>query len=229
MAIYPDIEVVAGAAAAATAAAAGRAILIVDVIDMSTTLESALEAGAGAVLGASPWPPPVGVAVHPQAVGRAAGELARAAGTAVIVVAEPRVGEETARKKMAAAVLAGIREAGAAVAAVVPNLGKETVLLAPFQGQVVVAVTAAGGVCFDAAWQAAPLKEKVVTGTVAATWRSKGPEPALRAARRVWEAAGHGEAGITVVAASARASEDILAAQWIAGLLWHGILSPPPS
>jgi hypothetical protein len=48
------IIVESDASGAREAARAGLMVMIVDVIDMSTTLESALDAGAAAVLGASP-------------------------------------------------------------------------------------------------------------------------------------------------------------------------------
>jgi hypothetical protein len=49
-------------------------VVIVDIIDMSTTLEAALEAGARKVYGASPDGVIVPVDVKPEVIGLEAGE-----------------------------------------------------------------------------------------------------------------------------------------------------------
>ncbi|TDA70000.1 MAG: hypothetical protein D9V47_03005 [Clostridia bacterium] len=211
------IKVAVGAVEAAAAASRQEVVVIVDIIDMSTTLESAMEAGATAVYGAAPWPPPEYCRVCPEAVGRAAGLEARERGSGVVVVAEPRAGPARERRRQAAGVLAGLRQAGAEVVAVVPNMGKETARVADFEGKVVVAVTAAGGVAFDAAFNQGG---RVGTATVARTLRSRGKEPALRGAGRAWAMSGEGDKGITVVAAGPGCLEDLLAAQYVAQLLW---------
>lgn len=211
------VKVAVGAVEAAAAAGRQEVVVIVDIIDMSTTLECALETGAVAVYGASPWPPPEYCRVCPEAVGRAAGLVAGEHGSGVVIVAEPRAGTAAERRRQAAGVLAGLRQAGAEVKAVVPNIGKETARMVDFAGKVVVAVTAAGGVAFDAAFNQGGA---VVTATVARTLYGRGKEPALRGARRAWAMAGEGEKGITVVAAGPGCLEDLLAAQYIAGLLW---------
>jgi hypothetical protein len=192
--------------------------MIVDVVDMSTTLESALDAGALAVFGASPAAtlrrPPARVC--PTGIGYAAGCEAQALGAEVVVVAEPRAGCRNDRLRQAGAVLAGLRAAGARVAAVVPNLGKETPRLHPLEGKVVVAVTASGGVAYDAAFTAGG---RVITGTVARTYRARGLEPARRAAVRALTVARQESRDVCVVAASGRSLEDLLAARFLLRLL----------
>ncbi|MGB9885898.1 MAG: hypothetical protein ACPLPT_02415 [Moorellales bacterium] len=198
------------------AAAKGEAVVIVDVVDMSTTLESALEAGAVAVFGASPLFHCSPVPVSPGRVGYAAGQEAQRRGTEVVVVAEPRVGPECERRRQAGAVLAGIRAGGAEVAAVLPNLGKETPRLFPLTGRVVVAVTGSGGVAFDAAFNAGT---PVTTATVARTYRSRGLEPAVKGARRALALARLHNRDLCVVAASGRCLEDLLAARFLVHFL----------
>lgn len=214
----PKVYLAVDASGAAAAARRGQVVLIVDVVDMSTTLESALEAGAVAVYGASMLPRPrrLPVPVCPGKVGYAAAQAAKARGSGVIVVAEPRTGSQSERLRCAGAVLAGIRAAGGTVAAVLPNLGKETPRLFPFAGRAVVAVTASGGVAYDAAFHAGG---KVVTGTVARTYRSKGAVPARRAAARAWALATAEGRDICVVAASRHSLEDRLGAAYIFRLL----------
>jgi hypothetical protein len=191
-------------------------VVIVDVVDMSTTLESALEAGAVAVFGASPVRHRAPVRVSPARVGYAAGEVARRWGTEVVVVAEPRAGLECERRRQAGAVLAGIRAGGAEVAAILPNLGKETPRLFPLEGRVVVAVTGSGGVAFDAAFSAGAV---VTTATVARTYRSRGLGPAAKGARRALGLARLSDRDLCVVAASGRSLEDLLAARFLVRFL----------
>lgn len=216
--VAPLVTVTAEASGAAAAASMGQVVVVVDVIDMSTTLEGALDAGAVAVLGASPQGTRAPVHVDPEAVGRLAGTLAIEKGAGIVIVSEPRVGSEDGRLEAAAPVLRGINAAGGRVVGVVPNLGKETALLIDFSGKVVVAVTSAGGTAFDAALQAGGT---VLTGTVARTLNLKGPEPARRAARRAAALARNTGRGIAVVAASANAWEDVLGAQCIARYIYE--------
>jgi hypothetical protein len=72
-----QIIVTSDASGAQQAAKEGYLVMIVDVIDMSTTLESALEAGAAVVLGGSPDFTRAPVEVDPEGVGRHAARLAR--------------------------------------------------------------------------------------------------------------------------------------------------------
>jgi phosphosulfolactate phosphohydrolase-like enzyme len=114
-------------------------------------------------------------------------------------------------------VLKGIKDSGAAVELVLPNMGAETVKLADVKGRVVVAATGCGGVAFDAAMTAgAPA---VLTGTVARTAKKKGSAPAMAAVERALKTARQLKADIAVIAASGNSVEDVLAAEYIFNLL----------
>ncbi len=207
----------ANASGAAWAARQGLVVVVVDVVDMSTSLEAALDEGAAAVFGASPDAASPPVAVDPGGVGRLAGERARKLGTGVVVIAEPRTGTGEQRKAGIQKMLGGIAAAGAKLEAVVPNLGASVAELADFKERVVVAATGSGGVAFDAALTAgAPV---VLTGTVARTRHKKGKDPAMAAAIRTVEAAEKIHRGIAVVAASSNSLEDLLAAEYIYRLI----------
>ncbi|ADI01237.1 hypothetical protein [Syntrophothermus lipocalidus] len=216
---YKKISVTTDASGAQQAAREGLVVMIVDVIDMSTTLESALDAGAALVLGASPDNVRVPVSVSPDLIGQEAARKATEVGTGIVIVAEPRVGSEQERLSRCQKLLAGIYAAGGKVEAVVPNMGAETPKLVSMENRVVVAVTDTGGVAFDAAFQE---QATVITGTVARTLTQKGIQPALTAVRRARKhLADH--RGIAIVAASRNSQEDILAAQFIASLLMGDI------
>ncbi|GAW91677.1 hypothetical protein [Calderihabitans maritimus] len=218
----PSLWVTANASGAVEAARTGRVVVVVDVIDMSTTLETVLDAGALAVFGASPDGAEAPVPVFPEKIGYAAATLARQHDTEVLVVGEPRLGTDTARLQNASRLIEGIEAAGGVVAGIIPNLGADTGRLADFNGRVVVAVTASGGVVYDAAFNAGG---EVITATVARTLKKKGVEPALAGARRAIELARRSGKGIAVVAASSNSWEDVLAAQFIAGsILQEGFL-----
>lgn len=207
----------ADASGAAWAAGQGLVVVIIDVIDMSTSLEAALDEGAAAVYGASPDVAEPPVDVNPERVGRLAGEKARSLGTDVVLIAEPRSGGDEPRLDATRKVRAGIAAAGAAVGAVLPNLGASVYGLTDFKGRVVVAATSTGGVAFDAAVTAgAPA---VLTGTIARTRHKKGTLPAEQAAARAFAACTRLATGVAVVAASGNSREDVLAAQHIFHLL----------
>ncbi|MFA5384956.1 MAG: hypothetical protein WC364_09895 [Eubacteriales bacterium] len=211
------ITVASDASGSARAAGLGQVVVIVDVIDMSTTMEAMLDEGALAVFGAAPDAARAPVPLNPAGIGLEAGRLACASDTGVVVVAEPRVGSDADRISGIQKVLRGIRESGAAVESVLPNLGAETVKLAGIKGRVVVAATSSGGVAFDAAVAAgAPA---VLTGTIARTARKKGIFPAAAAADRVLKAALEFKADIAVIASSGNSMEDVLAAGYIYNLL----------
>lgn len=221
----PTVHITVNASGAVEAARRGDVVVVVDIIDMSTTLEAALDAGALAVYGAAPdgAAPPVGV--DPAAVGYLAGRLALKNNTGVVLVAEPRVGTEEQRLAGATKVQVGLARLGVEIKAVLPNLGAETPALFPLAGQVVIAATATGGVAFDAALNAgAPA---VLTGTVARTRQKKGTGPAQAAADRAVEKAAALQAGITVVAASANSLEDLLGAEYIGRLIMERYLTRP--
>ncbi len=211
------IYVTVNASGAAEAAQRGYVVVVVDVIDMSTTLEAALDAGAIAVFGASPDISVAPVKLNPTKVGRQAGKLAVTNGADVIVISEPRIGTDDERKARASKAISGIIAAGAKVTAILPNIGAETAKLTDFNNKVVVAVTDTGGVAFDAALTAGAVS--VITGTVARTMHKRGTVPARTAAIRAIEEAAQWRAGIAVVAASANSLEDILAAEYISRII----------
>jgi len=151
------INVASDASGSARAAGLGQVVVIVDVIDMSTTLEAMIDEGALAVFGAAPDAARPPVPVDPAGAGLKAGKLACASNTGVVLVAEPRVGADAERLSGIQKVLGGIRKSGAVVEAVLPNLGAETVKLAGIKGRVVVAATSSGGGAFDAALTAGQL------------------------------------------------------------------------
>lgn len=197
---------------AVEAARQGRFIVLVDVIDMSTTLESVREAGAVGFWGAAP----AGRGkpfTNPYLIGQAVAREAKKKRAPVVVVTEPRAGSDEERKNRAAGVLAGIENEGLTVGEIWPNLGAETARLTDWRNKVVVAVTDAGGVVFDAVWQ---LGGELTTATVARTLKMKGMEPAQKGAKRALDMA-RGRP-LTLVAASSNALEDVLAVQYLAQL-----------
>ncbi|MFW5982268.1 MAG: hypothetical protein ACOCQO_03560 [Halanaerobiaceae bacterium] len=206
------------ASGAAAAARQGNIVMIVDVIDMSTTAEAALEAGALNVLGASPDQHTVPVTVNPEKIGYFAGKKAIKCETEVIVAAEPRlITKENDRLAEIQQVLKGIDRAGAVLHKVVPNIGREVVELANFENKVVVVVSPSGGAAYDAAYNyGAP---EVITGTVARTNNAIGSLTADLAAKRAIESAVKLKRGITVVAASSNSMEDVQGAQYICQLI----------
>ncbi|MCR4442254.1 MAG: hypothetical protein QHH10_08430 [Peptococcaceae bacterium] len=191
----------------------GRFIILVDVIDMSTTLEALEEAGAAGLWGAAPAGKGLPYA-NPYLVGRAAAREAREKKAKIAVVAEPRAGSNEERKARAADVLAGIEAEGLQASGVWPNLGAETAKLADWRETVAVAVTDAGGTIFDAVWQ---MGGRVTTATVARTMKMKGAAPAWQGIKRALKMAQG--APLTLVAASGSALEDVLAVQYLAQLI----------
>ena len=206
------------ASGAAAAARMGDVVMIVDVIDMSTTAEAALEAGAISVLGASPDHLQVPVTVNPEKIGYYGGKKALKHETGVIIAAEPRlINEENERLNEIQQVIRGIDRAGAELLVVVPNIGREVVQLTDFAGKVLIIVSPSGGTAFDAAYNyGAP---EVITGTVARINQKTGNKAAEDAARRAIETANRLKCGISVVAASSNSMEDIQAAQYICQLI----------
>ncbi|MFZ5652267.1 MAG: hypothetical protein ACOY4I_15655 [Bacillota bacterium] len=208
-----NVTLAADASGAATAGGRGMVVLVVDVIDFSTSMEAAMDAGAASVYGAAPDNAGPPVRVDPYGMGRLAGEEAVRLGTGVILLAEPRVGEEGHRRQGIAKAMKGVLSSGARVAAVLPNLGAETVRLADMKGMVVLGATGTGGVAFDAAVCAG--SPVVLTGTVARTIKKNGFTCAREAAARAVSEARQLESDIAVVAASGNSLEDLLAAEYI--------------
>lgn len=201
---------------ASGAAEAGSRLLvavIVDVIDFSTSMEAAIDAGAAAIFGAAPVMATPPVKVNSFLMGSLAGLEALRLGTDVIVLAEPRVGDERARREAAAASINGIESTGAKVTHIIPNLGAEIPKLVNMNGKVVLGATCTGGTAFDAAVSAG--SPAVLTGTIARTMLKSGLASAQSAARRALREAHRLETEIAVVAASGNSIEDMLAAEYI--------------
>ena len=214
-----QIIVSSDASGAVQAARDGFVVMIVDVIDMSTTLESALDVGAYAVLGASPDYTRAPVEVDPETMGRRAARLSQQTPYGIVLVAEPRVGSDEERLSRCQKVLRGIEREQGRVEAVVANIGAEAPRAADMKGRVVLAVSDTGGVAYDAA---SLFSDQVITGTVARTLRQRGIQPAISAARRAEALLQEKNKGIAIIAASRNSMEDVLAAQWIANLLLKG-------
>lgn len=213
---FKRIVISSDASGAYQAAREGLLVMIVDVIDMSTTLESALDAGALAVLGCSPDFTRAPVLVNPEQIGQKAAQLSRVSETGIILVAEPRSGTEVERMSRCQKVLKGIEKEKGLVEAILPNIGAETARMADMKNRVVVAVTDTGGVAFDAAYS---VSERVITGTIARTLKQKGIEPAWSAVKRAQAHMREDDPGIAIIAASRNSMEDMLAAQFIANLI----------
>lgn len=211
------VFVTANASGAVEGAKMGHVVMVVDVIDMSTTLEAALDAGAFRTFGASPDHSRAPVELDPEEIGYRAGRIAADAGKTIVLITEPRVGTDAQRRNNASRALAGMARAGIEPESIVPNIGAETAKIVEFADKIVLAVTDTGGTAFDAAVKAgAPA---VITGTIARTIHKRGFAPARAAAKRAVEAARELNTGITVVAATANSLEDVLAAEYIARLI----------
>jgi len=206
------INVTTDASGAYQAACCGHVVVIVDVIDMSTTLEAALQSGAALVLGASPLPCRAPVPVNPAKIGSYAAMIAQRLKAEVVVIAEPRIDKPAERLERAAGFLEGLHAAGIEEEGVYPNQGAETAGLVDFKDKVVAAVTDCGGAAFDAAFNAgAP----VTTATVARTPGRTGWENAAAALERAAGIAREEGRGISLVAASGKALDDVLAVRYL--------------
>lgn len=208
------LEVAFDATGAAEAGARGRVVAVVDVVDAATSAEAALAAGAVGVLGASPVAGAmVPVEVRPEAVAAQAATLAKLHETDVVVVAEPRVGSDEERVQRAGPVIKTLEGADVGFE-MVPNQGAGLPGLVKLTGRVVIVVSAAGGVAFDAALTAgAP---GVCFATTARIAGLTGWEVIRLGARRAIELAYVNGGGLTVVAASSNATDDFVAAFEIA-------------
>jgi hypothetical protein len=205
------------ASGAVEGARRGDIVVVVDIIDMSTSAEVALESGAIAIFGAAPAGCKAPVNVNPDRMGYIAGKTALKHQTQLIIVAEPRYGTEEERKKRAEAALLGVARSGAEVSVIVPNIGSEIAKLVDFKGKVVLFISDCGGVAFDAAYNnGAPA---VLTATVTRTPQKKGIDPARSGVERALESARRHGCGITITAASSNSMEDVLAAQYLSQLL----------
>ena len=189
-------------------------VVIVDVVDMSTTAESVLDDGALIVLGASPDQISAPVAVNPQKIGYQAGEIALNNNTEVIIITEPRFAKPEKRLEKTKMVREGIKKTGVQLGPILPNIGTQINRFANFKDKVVVIVSNSGGVAFDAAYNQGAVE--VITATIVRTALKKGINPLKAGANRAIEAAQKYAAGITIVAASSNSYEDVLAVDKIA-------------
>lgn len=206
------ITVTAEASGAYHSACNGQVVVIVDVIDMSTTLEVALQQGAAHVLGASPTICRAPVPVDPFAIGKYSAVMAEQLKTEVVVIAEPRIGSAAERQERVKSFLKGLHASGIKEAGIYPNQGAEVAKLVDFEGKVVVAITDCGGAAYDAAFNAgAP----VLTATVARTPGYTGWQNALQGVERALKLADEEGRGIALVASSGKAAEDVLATQYL--------------
>ncbi|MGH2722952.1 MAG: hypothetical protein ACRDI0_01585 [Actinomycetota bacterium] len=203
------LEVTFNASGAADAGARGRVVAVVDVVDSATSAEAAVAAGAAEVLGAAPAGMRVPARVDPGAVGRRAAASAGRVGGEVIVVAEPRVGTDEERRARCLPVLQALRTARVEYL-LVPNQGAELPHLVEVTDRVVVVVSTTGGTAFDAALTAgAPAVSFATTGRVEDL---TGWEVAHMGAQRAIALAEEHEAHLTVVAATANSTDDVLGA-----------------
>ena len=207
------LTVTADASGAREAALRGQVVVVVDVIDMSTTSEAAYQSGALAIYGASPDRTASPVPTDPARMAKFAASEAKLRGAGLVVAAEPSTGPESLQRQTASRVFSALEEAGAAFQ-LIGNLGAEVTRVADFQGKVALVVSATGGVAFDAASLVHPRGARgVLTATVARAGKLRGRQAALAGVERALKLAD--EAGICVVAASAQSLEDVLAAQYI--------------
>lgn len=191
----------------------GRFIVLVDVIDMSTTLEAVMEAGAVGVWGACPTGKEVPYYTNPYLIGREAAREAFEKSAQIEIICEPRVGSEEERLKRAQAVLDGLADEGYARPSLWPNLGAETVKFTEWKNKIVIAITDAGGVIYDAVWQ---LGGGITTATIARVAGLAGVEPGRRGLKRAFSLSGGKP--LSLVGASSNAMEDVLAVHYLAQL-----------
>ncbi|MFZ5943430.1 MAG: hypothetical protein ACOYVD_04930 [Bacillota bacterium] len=211
-----EVIVAYNASGAARAAREGYVVMIVDVIDMSTSLEAALQGGAFMVLGASPDITKAPVQVNPYKIGAYAASKAREEKKEIVIIAEPRWGTKEERISGCSLLLQGL---GGRIKdyLVIPNLGGEVGKIVSFKNKIVICVSDTGGVAYDAAWQ---YSKNITTGTIARTIFSRSNQSAVASVERVLGLAK--EKNIAVVAASGNAIEDVLAANYLAQKIIEG-------
>lgn len=203
------LEVAFNASGAADAGSRGRIVAVVDVVDSATSAEAAVAAGAAEVLGAAPAGIRVPAKVDPGAIGRRAAAAAGKLGTEVVVVSEPRVGTEEEQRSRSLPVLQALRTARIDYR-LAPNQGAELPRLVDLADRVVVVVSSTGGTAYDAALTAgAPAVCFATTGRVEGV---TGWEVAQMGAQRAIALAEEHEAHLSVVAATANSTDDVLGA-----------------
>ncbi|KUO50661.1 MAG: hypothetical protein APF76_07680 [Desulfitibacter sp. BRH_c19] len=193
----------------------GHIVVIVDVIDMSTSLETAMEMGATAVFGSSPDKNSAPVPVNPEKIATVAASLALQLNTEIIIIGEPRFASKFEHQKNSQRLINKLSDLGAKIYDYVPNIGKEISGLTDFTNRIVIAATNTGGVAFDTAYNAGGI---TTTATIARTGNLKGKEPALKGALRAYKLAIDSQKNISFVAASSNSLEDVLAAKYLCEL-----------
>jgi hypothetical protein len=203
------LDVTFNATGAAAAGAAKRVVAVVDVVDSSTSAEAALAGGAAAVMGASPPGLRLPAKVDPGAAGRRAAAMAARLRKNVVVVGEPRVGPENVRRQNCLPVLQALRTAQVDYE-LVPNQGAELLGSVDLEDRIVVVVSATGGAAFDAAVTArAPA---VCFATTARVEGRPGWEVTAEGARRAVALAKEHDTDLSIVAATANSTDDVLGA-----------------
>lgn len=202
----------------------GDVVVVVDVVDMSTTAESIIESNAISIYGVAPKGVSLPVETDYKKIAALAINDAKNNKTSVVLVAEPRIANDSDRRKAVEDIIREIEKNGINVDCIVANQGIETPKLADFTKKVAIIASQTGGSTFDAANHAGA--SKVLTGTVVRTMKSTGYENIEKAAERAINAAKKSNKGITVVAATANSYDDNAAAQQICNeIIRKGFLS----
>jgi hypothetical protein len=151
----------------------------------------------------------VPVKVEPGAIGRRAAAAAIREATDVVVIAEPRIGTEEERRSRALPVLQALRTQRIEYE-LAPNQGAELARAVRLRGRVAVIVSSTGGTAFDAAMAAgAPAACFATTGRIEG---QTGWDVLQRGVRRAIDLALRNDSDLSIVAASANSSDDVLAA-----------------
>lgn len=203
------------ASGAYKAAINGHIVVVVDIIDMSTSLETALEMGAVAVFGASPDKIYAPVIVNPEKIAEDAALIAHKLNTEVIIIGEPRFASKEEQMSNCLRLVNKLTQMNVKISDFVPNIGKGLWEIAHINKKIAIAVTSTGGVAFDAAYNAGGI---VTTATVARTKYMSGKTPALKGVYRAKCLANKFKRDISYVAASSKSYEDILAAKYLCDL-----------
>lgn len=212
----PKAFSIADASGAYQGALKNHIVVIVDVIDMSTSLETALELGAVATYGASPDAAKVPVPVNPEKIAEAAARLALRTKSKIVIISEPRFGSKADQQRNCSRLLNKLESLDAPVSDYIPNVGKEVANFTDFKNKVVIAVTDTGGVAYDAAFNKGGV---LTTATIARTQLLKGKDPAVKGALRAYNLGRAFRKDISVVAASSNSLEDVLASKYICDLI----------
>lgn len=218
------LKIYANASGAVKAATEGDIVVIVDVIDMSTTAESLLRQHPICILGAAPNEHRAPVDTDPVAIAKYAVIIAKKKNTDVVVISEPRFCSDDERKKRTSHILEVLKSEEMPFHGPYPNAGSEISNIVDTAGKVVIIVSDTGGLAFDAAFQIAG--EKVMTATIARVPGLTSHEVISGCVKRISEHAKKMKCNISLVAASSNSTEDVLAVQFLFNkLVEEGFLS----